>query len=803
VKILFLIGATSRIRNFHESLTLLADRGHEICLAGRLRKGAFELPKTVQHPRISGRVNPTQRGDDWRDFVDLLRGARDYVRYFDPQYAQATRLVRRAYEIAPTEFVLFCERHPWVKRQWKQAARALAVAEDLIPTDAGFEAFVRDERPDLILVTPLVTFESYQTDYVKVANRLGIPIVFIPFSWDNLTNKGLMRVQPDRVLVWNDIQRREAIELHGCPPGNVVVTGAARFDEFFAGQPSTSRSEFFSELRLDPSRPMILYLGSSQLTGPNEMELVRRWAESLRASEDPVLRRCNILVRPHPALSTSWTSVDLSDVGPVAITLNASRKADQELFDSLYYSHAAVGLNTSAMLEAAIVGRPVHTLVIPGFDEGQIGTMHFHYLVEAYGGLATIARDFPEHHRQLAPLLRSEPATSQRSVGFAQQFLRPHGADRPVYPILAEEIERAATLAKRPRTNAPVWHGPARAALLRWLKRRNVTARGTEDATIIATSLSLRPVKTALEEIQQGAAPVFVGPWNDSAGNELLYWIPFVRWVSATYGLSPERLIAISRGAPSPWYGALTSRFLDARTLFSAAELEHWLHRSVPQSELDPKQAVMSPFDQEIVERATRAFDISDYQVLHPSMLFRVLSRLRKDRALPQMSDILRYEPLPTAARRPTPDLPRAFVAASLAFNDALPGNDENREFLSQLIAKLCAHRDVVILDAPVPTDISLPDSPRLHRLQTHDPADLLQRQTQILTQAKAFVGSYGDLAILAAYCGTPVTAYHSERLPADHPDRVQSAAAAGWGPVTVERARRVKGVKLPAGAHA
>src|SRR4051812_367019 len=106
MKILFLIGATSRIRNFYDPLTVLADGGDEIQLPGRLRKGSFELPKSVQHPRITGRVNPTQRSDGWKDVVDLLRGARDYVRYFDPRYASATRLVRRAYEIAPTQWVL-------------------------------------------------------------------------------------------------------------------------------------------------------------------------------------------------------------------------------------------------------------------------------------------------------------------------------------------------------------------------------------------------------------------------------------------------------------------------------------------------------------------------------------------------------------------------------------------------------------------------------------------------------------------------------------------------------------------------
>jgi hypothetical protein len=83
--------------------------------------------------------------------------------------------VRRAYDIAPTEVVRYCDRHAWVKRYWRTAARALAFCEQLIPSDPGFEAFLREKRPDVILVTPLVTFESYQTDYVKAAHRSAYP----------------------------------------------------------------------------------------------------------------------------------------------------------------------------------------------------------------------------------------------------------------------------------------------------------------------------------------------------------------------------------------------------------------------------------------------------------------------------------------------------------------------------------------------------------------------------------------------------------------------------------------------------
>ena len=803
MKILFLLGATSRVRNFQETLIMLADRGHDIVLAGRLRKRTFELPETVVHERIRGRVNPTQRVDGWRDFVDVLRGARDYVRYFDPRYAQATRLVRRAYEIAPTEFVLFCERHPWMKRHWHLASHVLARCEDVIPSDPGFETLLREEAPDVVLVTPLVTFDSYQTDYVKSAHRLGIPVVFIPFSWDNLTNKGLMRIHPDRVLVWNDLQRREAIELHGCPPDTVAVIGAPRFDDFFDKKPSTTREAFCAERGLDPTRPLLLYLGSSQLAGPNEMELVRRWAESIRGAEDETVRRCNLLVRPHPALRTSYVSVDLSDLAPVAVALDASRSADQELFDSLYHAHAAVGLNTSAMLEAAIVGRPVLTLVLPDFDEGQIGTMHFHYLVEAYGGLATVAHDFAEHHRQLARVVQGDPVQSERSRAFAGSFLRPCGIDQPVAPRLAAEIERAAALVKRPRRATPAWHYPARVVLNGWLRRRYTARQAAVDSSIVGRLMSLRPVKTALEEMQRDTSPILVGPWVDTAGNEVLYWIPFLRWVAATYGFPPERLIAVSLDGASEWYGSIVHRCLDVRTLFSPVELEHWMRRIVPQSEQNPKQAVLPAFDQEVLERVARRFDLSAYQVLHPSMLFRIFRRLHTDRALEQMSEVLRHErfaahPQPST----TADLPRSFIAMSVAFSDALPANADNRRFLGELVSHVTVDHDVVIVDMPPPADVTIPPSSRVRMLAPVP--DVRCAQTQVLAGARAFVGSYGEMAILAAYCGTPATAYHSERLPLDQQQRLQAAAATGgWATVELERARRFKGLALPAGARA
>jgi hypothetical protein len=49
--------------------------------------------------------------------------------------------------------------------------------------------------------------------------------------------------------------------------------------------------------------------------------------------------------------------------------------------DSIYHSAAVVGVNTSALIESAIVGRAVYTVLAPEFRDTQEGTLHFHHLV--------------------------------------------------------------------------------------------------------------------------------------------------------------------------------------------------------------------------------------------------------------------------------------------------------------------------------------------------------------------------------------------------------------------------------------
>ena len=93
---------------------------------------------------------------------------------------------------------------------------------------------------------------------LKSARRLGIPTGICVASWDNLTNKGLLKFVPDRVFVWNEDQVREATDLHGIPKERVRATGAGLFDEWFERRPSRTAEQFAVTVGLDPSRPFVV-----------------------------------------------------------------------------------------------------------------------------------------------------------------------------------------------------------------------------------------------------------------------------------------------------------------------------------------------------------------------------------------------------------------------------------------------------------------------------------------------------------------------------------------------------------------
>jgi hypothetical protein len=144
-----------------------------------------------------------------------------------------------------------------------------------------------------------------------------------------------------------------------------------------------------------------------------------------------------------------------------------------DYFDTLFHSAVVVGLNTSAFIEAGILGRPVFTILLPEWYENQLGTVHFRYLFEAGGGLLTSATDFDEHLRQLDEALAAPTSELRPFVG---AFVRPHGIDVAATPVFVDAVEGMRGLAVQPAPE-PRLPGLARRLLQKGLAWRDDSRR--------------------------------------------------------------------------------------------------------------------------------------------------------------------------------------------------------------------------------------------------------------------------------------------------------------------------------------
>jgi hypothetical protein len=476
MKILFTMGSPEYLRYFDETIRLLAARGHSVAIAVNSQKDQ----KPVRLDAVAGETGQVvsmglvpRRRDAWTDLAKVVRGTMDFARYLDPRFADAPALRARIKRKALPPALHGLDRlRSLGQHRLERLLRVLSAIERAIPSSPAIEAFIREVSPDAVLVSPLVDAASDQVDTIKSARALGIPTAACIASWDNLTNKGLLRVRPDRVILWNAMQKAEAVTLHGIPPERVVMTGAQPFDRWFGKQPGRARHEFSTRVGLPSAEPFLLFVGSSMFISAADAEIgfVRRWLQAIRASTDPVLRDVPVLVRPHPYNGGAWADVDLSEFGRTAVwprgRHNPVDDANREdYFESLHYSLAVVGINTSAMIEAAIVGRPVLSLIGSDFSRTQEGTLHFHYLLPENGGFLRVASSLDEHLRQLAETIQDPERVRAQIERFVGSFIRPQGTGLPSVPMLADAIEAVARLPRAASTGAGLSSVVARTAI--------------------------------------------------------------------------------------------------------------------------------------------------------------------------------------------------------------------------------------------------------------------------------------------------------------------------------------------------
>ncbi|HVZ20756.1 MAG TPA: hypothetical protein VG871_06825 [Vicinamibacterales bacterium] len=274
-----------------------------------------------------------------------------------------------------------------------------------------------------------------------------------------------------------------------------------------------------------------------------------------------------------------------------------------------------------------------------------------------------------------------------------------------------------------------------------------------------------RSLRRELERVASGRTPILVGPWTGEVGFELLYWIPFVRWTCAEFGIDPRRLVVVSRGGVASWYGVPAEQYVD---IFSLIDPERF--RTATAAGVSLKQRERGPLDDEIVDTVIRQHGLDPEHVLHPRMMFRAFRNFWEDEVGYERIDEFTKHALlvPPGGSGPV-GLPSEYVVVRFYFRRSFPDTPANRAFAESVVLRLAQTTPVVVLASGVRVDdhsdwkLAM-DANRIVVADTGPAHRNLEVQSAIISRARAFVGTYGGFAYLAPLYGVPSVAFYSRR---------------------------------------
>ena len=112
-----------------------------------------------------------------------------------------------------------------------------------------------------------------QSGGTSEAKRRGIPIIGFINSWDKVTGRCIIRLLPDKLIVFNDIVKKEAMEHDEVKEENIFVAGITQYDHYFK-QGISSKENFYRKIGIDISKKIIVYAPAGRAFSDSDWDII-------------------------------------------------------------------------------------------------------------------------------------------------------------------------------------------------------------------------------------------------------------------------------------------------------------------------------------------------------------------------------------------------------------------------------------------------------------------------------------------------------------------------------------------------
>lgn len=300
-------------------------------------------------------------------------------------------------------------------RLWREFLRWIYFQ---IPDDYGKEIFEK-YKPDLLFAPNMFSYEDGRL--LRQAKKMKIKTVTTVRSRDVLTTKAFTRAKADRILVFNEYNKEEAVEIGDYLPEQVKVIGFPQFDIYNKKEIFLPREEFFRKIGLDPRKKLILYASAGDWKVPYDYEVLLGINKAIQ--DGRIKMPVQFLIRFHPKYPAraeylkglpnfvfERPGVHLSKdtyqslEGATDPVFNWTF-TDQDLIhlaNSIYHSDLTINTESTMTLDAAALDKPIILIGYDGFQKlnywhsirWRYDRTHFQYVIKSRG--AKLAKNVDE-----------------------------------------------------------------------------------------------------------------------------------------------------------------------------------------------------------------------------------------------------------------------------------------------------------------------------------------------------------------------------------------------------------------------
>ena len=185
----------------------------------------------------------------------------------------------------------------------------------------------------------------------------------------------------------------------------------------------------------------------------------------------------------------------------------------------------------------------------------------------------------------------------------------------------------------------------------------------------------------------------------------------------------------------------------------------------------------VSELDQELLDAVAERLGAGETALVHPSVLFRVVSRIRSgDVPVGWLAEHARYERFDTPPTPPDPTQ-EPYVAVRLRFANCFQESRLHRQVMDDILGEVSRRVRVVVFNpdnTPGLSD-SIGANDRIRAVATGKTEHALRDQAAVITGARAFVGTFGGISLMAPFYDIPTALVFGEEI---EPFPLQAAVA-------------------------